>query len=195
MSLTKEAVETLLQELIGSGDIMECSQYGEPGYSLEEGKIGILLSNWNNYDQDFQDLLEESYELEWDDMWIIDYNSDKVYRTVGDSYGWQQAYRITEDGELITPDNDPADWIEFCKIDDPQMPHRPHSLPSFITEEDLETEGFELIDGDLQNGWYDRNDDPQEVLEEALNNGYSEVVFRLEGVGQFAIDFSIYGKK
>jgi hypothetical protein len=44
-----------------------------------------------------QDYLEEAgYELEYSDEWFVDYNYDKAYRTVEDSYHWQCQIHFTD---------------------------------------------------------------------------------------------------
>src|SRR5690554_2608429 len=113
--------EQVLNALLDSGEIEQiCSEYGEQGYILEVGKEAILFANWNNFDKypNFMEWLENNYELEWLDEWIIDYDYSKAYRISPDSYNWQQQVRITDCGELITPDSDIEDWIEYCVMSD-----------------------------------------------------------------------------
>lgn len=196
MTLTTTLAERVLEQLLNTGDIDRCEEYGEPGYDLEEGKKAILFADWNPFDKypNFMEWIEDNYEIEWSDEWMIDHNTGKAYRCVADSYGWEQQFRITEDGELITPDDDVSEWIDHCKIDDRTMLHTPSALPSFISQEDIEAEGFELINDDLQNGWYDRVDDPKQIVDEYLGE-YKEIVFSLNGVGQFSVDFAAYGRR
>lgn len=194
--LTDLLAERVLEELMNNGDIDSCSEYGEPGYSLEEGKKGILFGNWNDLDKhpNFMEWVEENYAIEWNDEWVISYEHGKAYRCSPDSYSWQQAFKYTDDGEMITMDDEPSEWIESCKVDDRTMVHTPSALPWFITEDDLIAEGFELIDDDLESGWYGRADSPQEILEKYLGE-YREIVFSLNGVGQFSVGFAVYGRK
>jgi len=187
----------LLETLINNGDIDICSQYGERGYSLSEGKKAILFANWNNMDKypNFMEWIEDNYEIEWSDEWIIDYDNDKVYRTSPDSYSWQQQFRITEYGELITPDNDVTEWIEYCKVTPENLPHTPQCIPDFINVEDLESEGFELISEDHENGWYGRNDSPTIIADSVFEQtNYTEILFILSNVGQFSINFDVYAR-
>lgn len=188
--------EQLLNALLESGEIENiCSNYGEQGYNLEEGKKAILLANWNNFDKypNFMEWLEENYELEWSDEWIIDYDCDKAYRTSPDSYGWQQQFRITDSGELITPDSDIEDWIEYCVMTDYKQQAR--CLPDFIDRELLIEEGFYLISEDNANGLYGRTDDPNKIAEEVFNETeYTEIIFILDSVSQFELEFSVYAR-
>lgn len=191
--------ESVLNNLLENGKIEQiCSEYGEQGYSLEEGKQAILFADWNDFDKhpNFMAWLEENYEIEWSDEWIVDYETDKCYRTTGDSYGWEQSFRINENGELITPDSDIEDWIDFCKIDyDTDKNATPNVLPSFVDTDELIDTGFELINDDLESGWYNRNDDPTEIAESLLEQGYIAVIFKLSGVGQFSVNFEVYALK
>lgn len=182
--------EQILETLFENGEIQYCSQYGEQGYNLEENKKLILFANWNDFDKhpNFMQWLEENYECEWSDEWIIDYENDKCYRTVANSYGWQQQWRFHDCGELLTPDSDISDWLEYVENDPKRV------LPSFL-EVDLEELGYELINDDLQSGWYGRHDSPEEILEELESQGYTSVVFQLACVSQFAVDFEVYAKK
>jgi hypothetical protein len=198
--LVEKLFEAVVENLISCGDVDICHEYGEPGYHLEEGKEAILFSNWNPYDKypNFMELLEATYDLEWSDEWIISYEHGKAYRTSPDSYSWQKSFMFTESGEILTPDDDVEYWIEECKLDYIPKFTNPRALPSFIEGEQIEAEGFELINDDLQSGWYDRVDDPRQILEECLKEyggEYDEIVFSLNGVGQFAVDFSAYGRK
>lgn len=182
--------EKLLYAMIENGDIDICNEYGEQGYLLEPNKQAIIFGDWNRLDNypNFREWLEDRYELEWIDEWIIDYESSKCYRTVGDSYSWEQQWRLHDSGEIITPDSDIEDWIDYAE----NSPDR--VLPSFL-DIDLEELGYKLINDDLQNGWYGRNDSPSEILEELENEGYTSVIFQLGCVSQFAIDFEVYAKK
>lgn len=188
--------EAVLNNLLENGEIESiCSQYGEQGYTLEQDKKAILFANWNNFDKypNFMEWVEQNYEIEWSDEWVIDYNESKAYRTSPNSYGWQQQVRITDDGELITPDSDIEDWIYYCVMTDYNQQAR--CLPDFIEEELLVEQGFKLISEDLENGWYGRVDNPNKIAEEVFNEDkYEEIIFTLDSVGQFSMNFSVYAR-
>lgn len=194
-------VDTLLKNIIdemvynGNGDIDYCSEYGEMGYSKENEDKPILFANWNPLYEKYPNVMEyieNNYNFEWSDEWIIDYNNDKCYRCVGDSYGWEQQFRII-DGELLTPDCDPEEWIDYAKIDQNNN-YEMRALPSFL-DIDLNDYGFELMDDYLENGWYGRNDDPQAISDDLFKQGFEEVIFVLQGVVQFAIHFEVWAKR
>jgi hypothetical protein len=190
-------LKTTLDNLLENGAIEEaCFEYGEQGYTLPENKVGILFANWNKFDKykNFMEWLEQNYELEWSDEWIIDYNESRAYRTVADSYSWQQQFRVSENGELITPDSDIEDWIESCKFDRNNYKTANSCLPDFM-EEELESAGFVLLDEGFENGWYGRSDNPKDIAENIFNaSEHNELIFVLDSVGQWAITFKVYGR-
>lgn len=194
-------VDTLLENIIdemvnsGNGDVDACSDYGEMGYEKEHKDKPILFADWNPlYDKypNVMEYIENNYNFEWIDEWVIDYNNDKCYRCVGDSYGWEQQFRVV-DGELLTPDCDPEDWIDYTKIDQNNN-YEMRVLPSFLDIE-LDDYGFELINDDLENGWYGRNDDPQTISDDLFEQGFKEVIFVLKSNSQFATYFEVWAKR
>jgi len=190
-------LEKVLDSLLENSVIDEhCLSYGEIGYNLGEGRKGILLANWNKFDKhsNFMEWLEQHYELEWSDEWIVDYNDLTAYRTTADSYSWQQQFRITDCGELITPNSDIEDWVEHCKFDRNNYKVANSCLPDFM-EEQLEEAGFTLLEEDFEDGWYGKNDNPTEIAERIFDDTeYNELIFVLDSVGQFAITFKVYGR-
>lgn len=180
---------TVLKNLLNCGVIENsCDSYGEQGYELGEGKRYILLSNWNEFDShpNFLEWLEENFELEWSDEWVIDYSTMMCYRTSPDSYGWEQQFRFSECGDLITPESDIQDWID-CSVNNLKT-----ALPSFIDEDKILEQGFKLKKEGLENGFLrGMNDNPEAILDE-LRNVYEEVLFKLEYVSQFSLGFRVY---
>ena len=189
--------EDIIETLISNGDIDICHEYGEMGYTLDDDKKGILFGNWNDFDRypNFMERLENEYEIEWHDEWIIDYDNSKAYRTSPDSYGWEQQFRITDCGELITPDDDVSEWIDECVVDYNTYTSKISALPSFIDEDEIIGEGFELIGEDYENGWYGKEDRPEEIAEDLIEDkGFNEVLFQIDFVSQFNLGFKVYAK-
>lgn len=189
--------EDIIETLINNGDIDICPEYGEFGYALDDDKRGILFGNWNDFDKypNFMERLENEYEIEWHDEWIIDYNNGKAYRTSPDSYGWEQQFRITDCGELITPDDDVSEWIDECVVDYNTYTSKISALPSFIDEDEIIAEGFKLIGEDYENGWYGKEDRPEEIAEDLIEaKGFNEVLFQVDFVSQFNLGFKVYAK-
>ena len=170
-------------------DVGYCTFYGEPGYTDPE--MGVILADWNHVPKELAEALEEAgYSLEWCDEWVIDYNNDKAYRTSPNSYHWEPQW-ILGDGEYIFPDDGPQAYIEECAITDAAQPMR--CLPSSITPQDLEAEGYALHKDDLENGWHPgQTDDPQELAKQAFEQGAERVVFRKTENSQFYIKFECW---
>lgn len=167
------------------------SAYGEPGYSDPEK--GIILANWNAIPKGLADWLERcGYSLEWADEWIVDHNhGGKAYRTQPDSYGWESSIMLTTDGEWLTPDDSPSDWIDECAND--RMRPDLGCLPSRITDSDLHDAGFKLFRGDLESGWHPgQTDDPQAIAKLAFDAGAYRVVFRKVENSQFYVRFECW---
>lgn len=167
-----------------------CTSYGEPGYSAPEK--GIILANWNNVPKGLGDWLEKcGYSLEWSDEWTIDYNHSKAYRTSPDCHAWESQIAITDDGEMLTPDDDVSGWIDHAAMTDKAQ--LAGCLPSWVTAEDLENAGFTLYRGSLESGFHHgQTDKPGPIACEAFDNGASRVVFRNVENSQFYIVFECW---
>jgi hypothetical protein len=200
--------------------------YGEPGYETNpssdtETPLVVLGSYWcrcdafvdtdgtypagdpklhdiaRHYPHTFARLEAQGVEFEWHDEWIVDHENDKAYRTQSDSYQWQPSYVLTDDGELLTPDDDIETWVEWAANDSSRcIPARVYSGT------DLEAAGFTLYntDGHYESGWHDgQNGDPRVVTEQLRREHGDEdsvtVVFALDETSQFYIGFSAYYRK
>ena len=115
MLVTEGKTQVILDNLREVQYMEECSEYGDQGYRLTSGER-IAFANWNNVSDNTQKYLELiGYELQWNDEWIINYETDKCYRCQPDSYSWTPYYHITEGGEIIGGDqNGPV--AAFCII-------------------------------------------------------------------------------
>ena len=172
-------------------NIEMCSEYGEPGYDLD-GKKGILLGNWNYLDKTprIKAKLEEHYQLEWSDEWLVDYSNDKCYRTQADSYNWLPSYIWTEETDLFTIDDlEKEGSIEFL-IED-YLINDPTKADIFGI--DFSKHGFELKSEEYQSGWYHRNDDPKEIYDRLKDN--YDVIFQIGDLGPFHTDFCVWVKE
>ncbi len=187
----QQNIENIINMLCDKHDAEICTAYGEPGYTADKG---VILCNWNNVDKRVADYLEKSgYSLEWSDEWMIDYDHSKAYRTQGDSYHWQSSIRITDDGEMLTPDDDASNWIDSAAMTDAS--HTPEAVPDRITEADIIDCGFELMDDTLENGFFDgQNDDPKAISKRLFDRGAIAVIFRIREVSQFYIKFQAFAK-
>jgi hypothetical protein len=190
----EEKTEKLLSDLMEEGADY-CGKYGEKGYS--DPKSGIIFHNWNNVGQKIQDYLElAGYELEWSDEWAIDYENDKAYRTSGNSYHWESQIRYDDSGNMYTPDSDVSDWLDLCQVVEGDTVN--NCLPSFISDELLEKEGYIKYNTDsFENGWHVGQTDEPSVIAKKLFEEIGDcesLVFKLDENSQFYSKFIVYYK-
>jgi hypothetical protein len=188
----------------GTDEFNIVSKYGEPGYECE-GFV-VLANHWcacgegdlhaidSHYPAAFTKLRDDlGVEFGWSDEWVIDWESDKAYRTSPDSYSWQPSYVLTDRGDMLTPDNDVEDFVEWAGNDPDRV------IPSSIYgAADLLAAGFTRYnDYAYENGWHPGQDDtPRDVVErfEADPTTPEDCVwvFALDESSQFYIRFSLY---
>lgn len=193
MNITKKRTNTIIEYLVEKQELGYCDSYGEPGYTDPEKSI--LFCNWNNVSNRISDYLEQAgFEIEWSDEWIIDYNNGKAYRTSPDSYDWQSQIRIDEYGDLLTPDSDIDEWIDYAAIDDYAQPV--NALPDFIDM--TKVEGWEKLNKEsFVSGWHPgQNDNPQTIAKKVFSEGgYIYLIFQITNVSQFDMCFDLWGVK
>ena len=178
-----------------------CAEYGEPGYTLEEGKTSILFGDWNELDKypNIMGFIEKHFEIEWSDEWVIDYENYKAYRCSPDSYSWQPSYVLHKTGEVLGVDfiNDMShrEFFEFLDtMDYFNNPKTAINLCGFkprgedITKDVLGREQAE-------SGWYEGQDDKPYVMIRKAQGMFSSndfFYFVVDYTGQFDIGFLIY---
>lgn len=155
--------------------------YGEPGY---EAKLGVVMANWNHVPKRVFDILERAgWGCEWCDEWTVCGNG-KAWRTQGDSYFWQPSAIVTNDGELLTRDDDASEWIAEMEMTD--VGHPMQVLPGWITAEDLQGAGYTLRNDAQESGFHPgQTDDPAPLARAAFAEGAQAVVFRRIENSQF----------
>lgn len=188
-STTVMDLAEVLRGLVENHDAEYASHYGEPGYTDPEK--GIVFANWNYIGRDVQDFLEaQGYSLEWNDEWVIDYNSNKAYRCSPDSYSWECQF-IMGDGDYIFPDDGADAFIEQLGVTDRGQPIG--CLPSWITAEDLERAGYSLYRDGLESGHHHgQTDDPAKHAAQCLDDGAERVIFRKKANSQFYVVFECW---
>ena len=214
---TQTIIEFLEAVLPEGGVVDFAGEYGEPGYGSSNTQLVVLATYWCrcdkyaderhpdsplhdvavHYPHAFRKLEELGVELEWYDEWIVDHLHDKAYRTSADSYSWQPSYVVTEDGEMLTVDDDLEEWIAYAK-NNPRL-----CIPSNVaTGADLIRAGFTEYNGTYENGWHPgQTDDPAVIeaeirrFESADDDEYGDnldVVFCLSETSQFYVKFEAY---
>lgn len=165
-----------LQEEFEQGNITIAERYLEPGYSLPEGSKGILFANWNNYTSEQMDALEEEYEIEWSDEWMV--VEGAALRTEPTDWWWKPSYRVTRDGEVLTVESSVEDWIHEAAAYD--TCHDPETIPSNY---ELEGTGFKKFSESVPTTGILGDKTPKEVLVEILAlYPNAQVVFQEAGI-------------
>jgi hypothetical protein len=169
-----------------------CAEYGEPGYN--NSRNGILFANWNHIRRSTCDWLEHhGYSLEWEDEWIISYETNKAYRSSPDSYDWKPSYSIMDDSEIIG-----ADEIHDGDYVDQYIEHllnNPRRADTFNV--DWTKHGFTLVNNEYEHGFHPgQTDDPKKILKDAqIKSPDCDFLFSIDSTGQFDMRFSIWSRK
>jgi len=147
--------------------LYHADEYGEPGYTNPPEGRRILFADWNDVPATLQDRLErQGYELEWSDEWYFDSGRSpaKAWRTQPDDMSWEPRIKLV-DGDILTPDDDPDDWIaeSLNEESDP--------LPSWFSDVDLRRHGFEKSNED-----YDVSNPLRNVPRGLRREGYEFVL-------------------
>lgn len=186
---------------------VHCKGYAEPGYDAE-GKP-VVLGNWNTITawddvarkSDVLDagpsdcanaLKKAGAELEWCDEWIDCGMCGRLVRTSGNCYGWTQAY-VEEDGEVTCREC-------ICKTKKSRVAYLESmenlDRKAVIIDIDPEKHGYVRLPMDFENGLYGgQADDPKVIAESLRKMGVTRFFFRIDSVGQFDMDFSVYVHK
>lgn len=182
--LANEVIDRILE----SGD---SGVYSEVGDSDQDYK-GAIVADWWNYPTEWKHLLDSSgYAMYFPDEVII-CGQGKVWETNPTHYGWEPKFMVSIGGEIITTDDAPSLWIEECILTDHMQ--EMVALPSFITQDEIESEGFVKFNKEqpFENGWHTGQDDDPKKITQKLLEDYSEVLFQIDRVGQFDVQFDVW---
>lgn len=173
----------------------------------EDGNPFLILYEWKDVKAlqkvikpDFEpkdeydtSVLDSMKNIGWGfaDEWSKCDECDKLIRTSPDSYSFKPDYWLSDEHGLLCGDcvrDNHA--LEYAQT----MINEPRKANTILGENELEELGFTLIDKDFENGWYDRHDSPEEILEAALEkHPEGAFLFSISGVGQFATQFELWG--
>ena len=127
-------------------------------------------------------------------------------------YGFSDEWGRCDDcGKLIRLEADSAHWVPDFFWDENGIEcgncvrKNPEGYISWLLEEPskrantildgkaLEEAGFHRVEGDYEDGWYDRHDSPEEILAKAQEeHPEAEFIFSISGVGKFAVQFELW---
>ena len=139
---------------------------------------------------------------------------DESYTRVLDNYmawGFSDSFTTCETcGEVICTEPDSKHWTpDFwvgdgficcgdCVRDNPieyleYLINNPESANTILRDSDLQNAGFTKLDGSYESGWYDKHDDPHDILDDLLTkypNG--EFIFSISNQQQFMTQFDVW---
>ena len=181
-----EYVSSFVNKLIGDGFIEDsCYEYGEPGYRKENDDNMIITANWNEMPLGVLSIIEENgFDIEWSDEWVCDNDNEKIYRSQPDSYSWEPSYFIV-DGEVHGISDNEELYLST-------MINEPHRLVSASV--DLIKYGFvDIEEACRETGMYGTYEDPKDVFDK-FKDEYAEMVVQTCSIGQFAINWKVWGR-
>lgn len=118
-------------------------------------------------------------------------NCGDVIRIAPDSYMWQPEYFLNRYGEAFCKDCLSEDDSLKEDMLDELINNPSNAINGMMTEKEVEDMGFIKHNGVYQDGWYGREDDPQKIYDE-LSKKYKEVLFMVDSINQFHINFVVF---
>ncbi|RLF26234.1 MAG: hypothetical protein DRN14_07165, partial [Thermoplasmata archaeon] len=161
------------------------SEYGEPGYTKDNGEDSIITADWNGMPDGILNIITSNgYVIEWSDEWVQDYEDDKLYRSSPDSWSWEPSFFFSDEGVHGIEGNEEL-YIST-------MIGEPHKLLS--AEIDPGKYGFVDLEGVChETGWYGKIEDPADIFD-FFEDEYSEMVVQTCSRGQFSINWKVWGR-
>lgn len=176
----------------------------------DDGELFLIVDGWEDVHK-IQKILKPEFEPsdEYDTSVLDEFFSDewgfrdeyakcdecgKLIRTAPDSYSWTPDFFVDDNSvEVICGDcvrENPSDYIGWL-LEKPE-----ERANTILSKDDLEEIGFEKVDGDYENGWYDKHDSPSEILSKAYDEHPDALfIFNISGQGQFATQFELWMKE
>ena len=192
----------LLKETTNPQGLVDCDAWYQIG--KYNGEDFMIVDSWDDVSE-IQKALDPSFEPK-----------DKYDTKVLDNYmpwGFGDSYTTCDEcGDIICTEPDSSYWkADFfvsnngiicgdCVRENPQeylesLINNYNKANTILDPKDLEQEGFEKLDGDYQNGYYDRNDNPKSILKDLMSKyPQGEFIFNIISTNPFAVDFDVYGR-
>lgn len=183
-------------------DISFCHDYAEPGYSHAEN--GILFANWNDVDEYDRNkgtrkqlntvmsrllrIFERmGVECEWSDEWTTCDDCGKAVRTSPNCWDWLPSHHSDDNGTVCHEciKQSPSDYVD-------SMVNRPKRAVTL--DINLVAEGFELLESGFESGFHNGQDADPKTIYSRLSLVWEDILFKIDGKGQFDITFSVWGR-
>lgn len=188
--MNSKELQKVITELEEKGIITDIVEgYGEPGYTLSKGKLGVALGDWNDVEKAVLDEINKVYDIEWGDEWTVCENR-KAWRIEADSYGWLPSIVRLEDGTLITRDDIQNLSAREQYIEEYLLNNHRHA-DIFGLDITLKSLGFEKLAKEYATGLHRGDDDSPEKVYKSLRARY-DVVFQVEAKDQFTVGWAVW---
>jgi hypothetical protein len=191
--MTEKFIYAVINRAIDDGmELTICGEYGEVGYEKDNEDGCIYFANWNKYGRIANWLEEKGNEIHWSDEWIIDYENDRCFRNQPDSYSWRSSYVLTDVDQFLTKEDIEKsnevleDYVDYYLLNEYDR------ADNF--DIDFSVLGFEKEDVEYKNDWYGNNATPEVIYNNLNDLGY-DVIFQIDYVHQFGLEFSVWKRK
>jgi len=161
-----------------------CDIYGK------EEKTCLLLSKNSEFLEEYLSYLEDT-----DKNFYWNYEDQYVWSEAEDTYYYKDdnEYLSLENGDIIgkwTIENDFNSDVQEDILEN-FLNNPKKALAMFVEDEVFEKMGFEKRSCDFKNGWYGKEDDPIEILENLQQHGL-DVLFQIDGFNPYEIEFCVW---
>lgn len=198
----KEFIKESLTESFDKSVLSDCDAW----YVIAkyDGEDFMIVDSWEDV-QKIQKCIDPNFEPK--DRWDSSVLDNAI------NWGFSDSYTTCEEcGDVICTEPDSKHWVaDFfvsdygiecgdCVRNNPQeyiqsLINNPRNANTILDDSDLEYEGFEKLEGDYQSGWYDRHDDPEDILSDLLDKyPYGEFIFSVTSNAQFATNFEVWAR-
>ena len=198
----KEFIKESLTESFDESVLSDCDAW----YVIAkyDGEDFMIVDSWEDV-QKIQKCIDPNFEPK--DRWDSSVLDNAI------NWGFSDSYTTCEEcGDVICTEPDSKHWVaDFfvsdygiecgdCVRNNPQeyiqsLINNPRNANTILDDSDLEYEGFEKLEGDYQSGWYDRHDDPEDILSDLLDKyPYGEFIFSVTSNAQFATNFEVWAR-
>lgn len=125
-------------------------------------------------------------ESGFDDEYTLCSECGRLLCTTPTSAWWQPDYLLTDFGHVCN------DCVDSDLILDLYTNNPKGAITSHISKHiDLEGEGFTLVDGINEMGYYNSHDNPQEIMD-SLHQKYEDVIFKIVEMSPFHTQWQTY---
>jgi|SRR5690606_26542128 len=183
-------------ELYEQAGLVKERRWGH-GKILEDVRIDnevpkIVKNALDEHGIKWYNIVESALGCEWgfSDEYTTCDDCGNIIRTSPDSYHWQPDFYIG-DGFIVCNRcfNDSEDYQEEYLADKINNPKQ--AVNGLMTEEQIKELGFKKLNSEYEYGWYNVNHDPEKIYE-ALSKNFEEVLFYINNVEQFRVNFIVF---